>query len=173
MIDSGATGNFISESYLGKKGLGIPYYRKKYPTSLYLIDGTPILSGRVERSTAELSMQFGTTDSTLRHIETIQFDVIPMNYSVILGYTWLQKHLPTIDWSTGAIEFTSISCKNTCLRNRTDYPITYLPAYKSTINTVTSEATPLKGIAYTPINSREVNRETLRPLRTAPRNSTV
>ena len=26
MIDSGATGNFISESYLDKKGLGIPCY---------------------------------------------------------------------------------------------------------------------------------------------------
>ena len=56
MINLGATGNFILESYLGKKGLGIPCYRKKYPISLYLINGTPILSGRVERSTAELSI---------------------------------------------------------------------------------------------------------------------
>ena len=87
MIDLGATGNFISESYLGKKGLGIPCYRKKYPISLYLIDGILISSGRVERSTAELSMQFGTTDSTLWHIETIQFNVIPIKYSVILSYT--------------------------------------------------------------------------------------
>ncbi len=56
MIDLGATGNFILESYLGKKGLGIPYYQKKYPILLYLIDSTPISSRRVERSTVELSM---------------------------------------------------------------------------------------------------------------------
>ncbi len=56
MIDLGATGNFILESYLGKKGLGIPCYRKKYPISLYLINSILILSGRVEYSTVELSI---------------------------------------------------------------------------------------------------------------------
>ena len=56
MIDLGATGNFILENYLRKKGLGIPCYQKKYPILLYLINGILILSRHVERSTAELSM---------------------------------------------------------------------------------------------------------------------
>ena len=33
--------------------------------------------------------------------------------SLILGYTWLQKHNPAIDWQTGVIKFTH--CPRSCL----------------------------------------------------------
>ena len=43
----------------------------------------------------------------LGHREELTAEVTNLGKnSLILGYTWLQKHNPMIDWQTGMIKFT-------------------------------------------------------------------
>ena len=42
------------------------------------------------------------------HTETLQFDVTRLaHFPMVLGYPWLQRHNPSIDWQEGALRFTS------------------------------------------------------------------
>ena len=50
----------------------------------------------------------------LGHREELTAEVTNLGKnSLILGYTWLQKHNPAIDWQTGVIKFTR--CPRSCL----------------------------------------------------------
>jgi transposase InsO family protein len=102
MIDSGATGNFITPEFLREKQ--IQSQQKKKPYQLMVVDGTPIKTqsgeGVVDRETRPVKL------SLAKHQEVIQFDIVEMaNHDIILGIPWLRKWNPDIDWKTGRIEF--------------------------------------------------------------------
>jgi hypothetical protein len=64
----------------------------------------------------ELVFQVNVLMSVGNHEEKIMLDVVPIsNHSLILGLPWLQAHNPTIDWSTGHIQFSLQHCNEHCL----------------------------------------------------------
>lgn len=94
MIDSGATGNFISRETALRKSL--PIQRKRKPYQLYVVSGEKISEddGWVlfETKPMVLTMLQG-------HQEKIQLDLVVMeSHQIILGMPWLQRHNPQIDW---------------------------------------------------------------------------
>ena len=94
MIDSGATGNFMTKKVADMQGLQTQLKSDPYP--LMVVDGEPISTndGMVTLETVPLEMVM------LRgHKETIQFDIMHMdNHACNLGVPWLRKHNPQIDW---------------------------------------------------------------------------
>ncbi|KAI3352443.1 hypothetical protein L3Q82_005396 [Scortum barcoo] len=57
------------------------------------------------------------------HHETIQFHILySPRLALILGYPWLQRHNPHVDWLMGAILGWGSSCHQVCLRQATSLP---------------------------------------------------
>jgi hypothetical protein len=90
MIDSRATGNFITKKVADTQGFKMQL--KAHPYLLMVVDGESISTneGMVTYETVPLEMVM------LRgHKETIQFDIIYMdNHACILSVPWLKKHNP-------------------------------------------------------------------------------
>lgn len=81
MIDSGATGNFISPAAVMK--LGIPTELKEELYELVVVDGTPI-----NQNDGLICIETSARSMTIlgNHQEDIQFDVVPIgHHQVILG----------------------------------------------------------------------------------------
>lgn len=101
MIDSGATGNFISQDLISQHHL--PTVLKDIPEMVRVIDGTPISSGSITSNTPMLKLEIPLGETTFSN--SITLDVIPMKFPVILGLPWLKKHDPVIDWKNLALGF--------------------------------------------------------------------
>lgn len=92
LVDSGSTGDFISEKLVQRCKL----YKRKYESAktVWLADGK------------EYIIQ-SYVDSTIKSgdlIERVELAVIPLvGYDVILGISWLTRHNPVIDWSTSTV----------------------------------------------------------------------
>ena len=98
MIDSGATGNFMSDVLARVRK--VPTVDKREPYQLQMADGSNLSSGDVNRETIPLDVAYQ------RHHEEITFDVVRMaNHHIILGAPWLRKQNPIIDWKTGVLTF--------------------------------------------------------------------
>jgi hypothetical protein len=111
MIDSGATGNFMSTKFAQENN--IPTAKREDAYSLSAINGTKISSSidqsktqkLVDKMTRPLPMAIG------KHHEEITFDLIGIaNHEVVLGIPWLRKHNPTIDWAKGKLVFPDCKC---------------------------------------------------------------
>jgi Retroviral aspartyl protease len=106
MIDSGATGNFISTQVAIDNGFRIVKKDRPYP--LYVVDGGTIGEGNgwITQETPSLEM------TMLRgHSEYIQFDLVPLGgHQVILGMPWLRLHNPRIDWVGEKIYMDQCQC---------------------------------------------------------------
>ena len=97
IIDSGATGNFISRDLV--RSADLPTRKKKQQYDLQMADGLILLTGRVDEETASLLV------TIQRHHKEITFDVIRMaTYHVILGMPWLNKYNLEINWKTGVLK---------------------------------------------------------------------
>ena len=97
MIDSGATGNFISRDLV--RSADLPTRKKKQQYDLQMADGSTLSTGRVDEETTSLPV------AIQRHHEEITFDVVGMaTHHVILGMPWLNKHNPGINWKTGVLK---------------------------------------------------------------------
>ena len=104
LLDSGATGMFIDKKFA--EGNGIAMWLLDKPIWVYNVDGTLNQGGLI---THEVTLML----SHKGHKEKAVFEVCDLGKStVIIGYTWLQKHNPTIDWKTGDIKFTR--CPREC-----------------------------------------------------------
>ena len=98
MIDSGATGNFISKDLV--RSTDLPTRKKKQQYDLQMADGSTSSTGRVDEETFSLPV------AIQRHHEEITFDVVGMaTHHVILEMPWLNKHNPEINWKTGVLKF--------------------------------------------------------------------
>lgn len=98
MIDSGATGNFMSRQAALR--LGIPIQKKKHPYQLTVVSGDSVAEDNgwilYETKGAPMGLQEDLT--------WIKFDLVVMqDHEVILGMPWLKKHNPRIDWTTGDV----------------------------------------------------------------------
>lgn len=107
MIDSGATGNFITMKAADRHGLQLQQKDEPYP--LRVVDGEPISTngGMVTEETvlSEMVMLDG-------HKEEIQFDIVYMdNHACILGVPWLKKHNPHIDWAKEMVVMSNCTCE--------------------------------------------------------------
>ena len=104
LLDSGANATFIDISVVGR--LGLPLTPLDSPIRVFNVDGSRNSAGDVTHMTT-ITMEY------LRHCEELTAEVTNLGKnSLILGYTWLKKHNPTINWQTGVIKFTR--CPRTC-----------------------------------------------------------
>ena len=108
MLDSGASSCFIDSSFASSHNF--PFVTKKSPVPVQVIDGQPISSGPITSHTAIVKMTIEGTN----HSEDISFNVISMSYPVVLGIPWLRKHMPSIDWNSGSVTFSSHFCLHNC-----------------------------------------------------------
>ena len=105
MIDSGATGNFVSEDLVKRKGF--PRTKKKDPYDLFVVDGStlPDGGGRVEEETTPLQTRI------YQHQEELQFEIVRIaSYEIILEIPWLKTHNPVINWEKRVLRFERCSC---------------------------------------------------------------
>ncbi|CAA77891.1 Reverse Transcriptase, partial [Cladosporium fulvum T-1 virus] len=101
MIDSGASGNFASESFVTRNRIAT--CKKKEGYELIAVDGSSLPS--VERETIPLPL------AIQRHHEEITLDVTDMaSHDIVLGMPWLRKHNPVIDWRRGVLTFRECEC---------------------------------------------------------------
>ena len=92
MADSGATSLFVDAHFLEKNNL--KPIKKKYPETLKVVDGRESVSGAITHE-IELNLQLGD------HLERALFQVTKLSdYPIILGKAWLNRHDPTIHWSS-------------------------------------------------------------------------
>ena len=98
LLDSGANATFIDVSVAER--LGLPLTPLKTPIRIFNVDGSRNSAGDVTHTTTVLMEYLG-------HREELTAEVTNLGKnSLILGYTWLQKHNPSIDWQAGVIKFT-------------------------------------------------------------------
>lgn len=110
-IDSGADVSFIDEELATQ--LGIDWVPLPQPLPANALDGH--LLGTVTHQTTPVHMLLSSN-----HHETIQFHILESpQLSLILGHSWLHRHSPHIDWTTGAILGCSSSCHQVCLKQAT------------------------------------------------------
>ena len=104
LLDSGATGMFIDKKFV--EGNGITTRLLDKPIRVYNVDGMLNQEGSITHEVTLMMSHKG-------HKEKAVFKVCNLGKStVIIGYTWLQKHNPSINWKTGNIKFTK--CPQEC-----------------------------------------------------------
>jgi len=95
-MDSGATGEFIDRHYA--KSNQLHTWKLSEPILVYNVDGTLNEAGSITE----------VVDIILRyrnHSEQTLFAVTGLGkQKLILGYSWLRKHNPEIDWVTGEVK---------------------------------------------------------------------
>jgi hypothetical protein len=110
MIDSGATGNFISPDVVSM--FEIDTRVKTAPYELLVVNGEAINAneGIVDVETKELVMEMPGG-----HLERITMDVVPIGqHEVILGMPWIKQHNPQIDWEKSTLSLDR--CTHKCPR---------------------------------------------------------
>jgi hypothetical protein len=101
MIDSGATGNFISRRFV--KSNGIATQEKNDGYELIAVDGSSLPDVDSETIPLPLAIQ--------SHHEEIVLDVLDTaSHDIVLGIPWLEKHNPVIDWTKRVLRFTRCDC---------------------------------------------------------------
>ena len=100
MINSGATGNFMSESFARRNK--VPVQGKKDPYQLTVVDGTPLSKDKRQVTKKTKSLRLSVHGMT---IGTEEFDLVQIPHEVILGLLWLEKQNPKIDWRRRQLVF--------------------------------------------------------------------
>ena len=96
MVDSGSTGDFISEQFVHKNKLVSRCYEKV--KKVWLADGKE----HTISSYVDSSIRIGELH------EKTELAVIPLaGYDVILGIPWLKRHNPVINWDTSKVVVSS------------------------------------------------------------------
>ena len=102
MIDSGASGIFISAQFVKHHGIAT---RKKKDGGYELtaVDGSSLPD--VDSETMPLQLIFQ------QHHETVVLDVVPMaRHDIVLGTPWLERHNPHIEWRKRVLTFERCCC---------------------------------------------------------------
>ena len=102
LLDSGANTTFIDKAVIERLGLMLEALAN--PIHVFNMDGSRNLAGDVTHA-VNITVNF------LRHWEELCTEVTNLGKnSLILGYTWLKKHNPTIDWEKGTVKFNWCPC---------------------------------------------------------------
>ena len=101
LLDSGCTRTTIDERFAKEKGLKT--YKLPVPIPVYNADGSINSTGSI-REFAIVKMRIGD------HSEQITMAMSNLStHPIFLGYNWLRKHNPQIDWKAKTLQFT---CEN-------------------------------------------------------------
>jgi hypothetical protein len=104
LLDSGATGLFIDQSFVKYHNLNTRKLQRAVP--VYNVDGTLNKNGSIQEE-VDLTLIFEN------HTERATFAVTDLGDKLaIIGHTWLHHHNPEINWQTGKVAFTR--CPSDC-----------------------------------------------------------
>ena len=96
LLDSGATGLFLSTSFVERNNLNTRKLPRAIP--VYNVDGTLNQGGSIKEE-VDVIMTFQD------HTEKATFAVCDLGEKdAIIGHTWLFSHNPEIDWQTGKVQ---------------------------------------------------------------------
>jgi len=97
LIDSGAGGNFIDQNYAKAQGFELTLLPE--PIWVFNIDGTINKKGTIKHY-VDLKLTIHWQKKTTRLLVTGLG-----KQKIILGFPWLQKHNPDIDWKKGTLKW--------------------------------------------------------------------
>jgi len=98
LLDSGATGLFLSTSFVKMNNLNTRQLERAIP--VYNVDGTLNQGGSI-REEVDLVMLYQG------HTGKATFAICDLgDKEAIIGHTWLYSHNPEIDWTNGEVKFT-------------------------------------------------------------------
>ena len=104
LLDSSATGMFMDKKFA--EGNNISMRLLNRPIRVYNVDGTLNHGGSITHEATLMMSHKG-------HKEKATFEVCDLGKCpLIIGFTWLHKHNPDINWRAGNIEFTR--CPSEC-----------------------------------------------------------
>ena len=96
-LDCGATGKFIDQNYARAQGLDLEPLEK--PIKVYNVDGTLNKRGTIRQS-VDLNIEIHGKTCTERFLVTGLG-----KHKIILGYPWLKRMNPIIDWEKGTLDW--------------------------------------------------------------------
>ena len=109
LVDCGATSEFIDSEYVSE--VGLPVRRLAQPIPVYNVDGTPNEAGAI-REVADIVLDYRG------HSERVQLAVTRLGkQKLILGYSWLRKHNPEINWDTREVKMSRCPASCTTCRD--------------------------------------------------------
>ncbi|GBG90894.1 hypothetical protein CBR_g51402 [Chara braunii] len=91
LLDSGATRNFMSQSFMQRAGLGAQVRRKANPTAIKLADGKT--QQLLDRYIEAVPFYFAP-----HACEPVTFDILDMDFDIILGMPLLASADHTVNW---------------------------------------------------------------------------
>ena len=97
LLDSGAGGEFINQNYAKTLKLPLLNLEKLIPT--VNVDGTLNKKGTIKQY-VNLNMEIFGQKQIIRLLVTGLG-----KQKILLGFPWLQKHNPVIDWKTGSFQW--------------------------------------------------------------------
>ena len=104
LLDSGANTIYIDKAYAQK--MKLPLTPLSNPMLVYNVDGTRNTTRSITHC-AEIIIQFQ------EHHKKVTAEMTDLGKNqMILGYMWLSRHNPEIDWTTGMVKMTW--CPWTC-----------------------------------------------------------
>ena len=104
LLDSGANATFINKAVTEWMGLTLEALAN--PIRVFNMDSS-------HNSAGDVTHAINITVDFLGHMEELRAEVTNLGkHSLILGYTWLKKHNPTIDWEKGMVKFNQ--CPRSC-----------------------------------------------------------
>lgn len=108
-IDSGGNSfGFIDSNFV--QSLALTPLKLSTPRILRVVDGRESSAGMVTHF-LRTSIQIG------HHSESADLFVTRLSqYPIILGYGWLARHNPLINWTTRSVKFNSNYCKKSCYK---------------------------------------------------------
>ena len=96
-LDCGAIGKFINQNYAKTQGIQLEPLDK--PIKVYNVDGTLNKQGTITHS---VTLNIEIHGKTCKE----QFLVTGLGKQrIILGFPWLEKMIPIIDWAKGTLEW--------------------------------------------------------------------
>ncbi|GBG70395.1 hypothetical protein CBR_g6523 [Chara braunii] len=91
LLDSGATRNFMSQSFMQRAGLGAQVQRKANPTAIKLADGKT--QQLLDRYIEAVPVYFAP-----HACEPVTFDILDTDFDIILGMPWLASADYTVNF---------------------------------------------------------------------------